>query len=254
MHLLQYKLCTGKNEFALRLKCYLDFHWVTRPLQGTLINGNDVKRVFPRWRETTREAWFSGGKARQRRETGGWDWRKTEEDWVVPAFGLSRPRRPLSLGSLKQTRTATATWGARKRLFRYFWGLCNSACSYLGSNFFRFCQSFYCFNVSNYGRATVVISRNDAHVLTTTYKWSNWSRTWGTTTPRSCQFHIFTCGLLFSAISLIVSLSGRCRRGRPSWSLRPVYTCDFWCDFDAILMRFCAQNLPQPTPHGFLIT
>ena len=35
--------------------------------------------------------------------------------------------------------------------------------------------------------------------------------------------------------------------------LRPVYTCDFWCDFDAILMRFCAQNLPQPTPHGFLI-
>ena len=32
----------------------------------------------------------------------------------------------------------------------------------------RFCQSFYCFIVSNYGRATVVISQNDAHVLTTT--------------------------------------------------------------------------------------
>ena len=31
--------------------------------------------------------------------------------------------------------------------------------------------------------------------------------------------------------------------------LRPVYTCDF----DAILMRFCVQNLPQPTPHGFVV-
>ena len=35
--------------------------------------------------------------------------------------------------------------------------------------------------------------------------------------------------------------------------LRPVYTCDFRCDFGAILMRFCAQNLPQPTPHGFIV-
>ena len=31
---------------------------------------------------------------------------------------------------------------------------------------------FYCFIVSNYWRATVVISQNDAHVLTTTSKWS----------------------------------------------------------------------------------
>ena len=23
--------------------------------------------------------------------------------------------------------------------------------------------------------------------------------------------------------------------------------------FDAILMRFCVQNLPQPTPHGVLV-
>ena len=35
--------------------------------------------------------------------------------------------------------------------------------------------------------------------------------------------------------------------------LRPVYTCDFRCDFGAILMRFCAQSLPQPTPHGFIV-
>ena len=93
----------------------------------------------------------------------------------------------------EQTRTATATRGARKRLFPYFWRLCNSAYSYRGSNFLRFCQRFCCFIVSNYRRATVVVSQNDAPVLTTTQKWSNWSRTWGTTTPRSSQFHIFTC-------------------------------------------------------------
>ena len=118
---------------------------------------------------------------------------------------------------LKQTRTATATWGARKRLFPYFWRLCNSAYSYRGSNFFRFCQSFYCFIVSNYGRATVLISQNDAHVLTTTCKWSNWSRTWGTTTPRSCQFHIFTCSFCF--LQLVLLFHWRCRRGLPSWCL-----------------------------------
>ena len=49
----------------------------------------------------------------------------------------------------------------------YFWRLCNSAYSDLGSNFFRFCQSFYCFIVFDYRRASVVISQNDAHVLTT---------------------------------------------------------------------------------------
>ena len=31
--------------------------------------------------------------------------------------------------------------------------------------------------------------------------------------------------------------------------LRAVYKCDF----DAILMRFCVQNLPQPTLHGFVV-
>ena len=98
-----------------------------------------------------------------------------------------------NIRELQQTRTATATRGARKRVFPYFWRLCNSAYSYRGSNFLRFCQSFCCFIVSNYRRATVVVSQNDAPVLTTTQKWSNWSRTWGTTTPRSCQFHIFTC-------------------------------------------------------------
>ena len=104
-------------------------------------------------------------------------------------------RRQAHNRELKQTRTATATatQGARKRLFPYFWRLCNSAFSYRASNFLRFCQSFCCFIVSNYRRATVVVSQNDAPVLTTTQKWSNWSRTWGTTTPRSCQFHIFTC-------------------------------------------------------------
>ena len=128
---------------------------------------------------------------------------------------------------LKQTRTATATWGSRKRLFPYFWRLCNSAYSYLGSNLFRFCQSFYCFIVSNYGRATVVISQNNAHVLATTCKWSNWSRTWGTTTPRSCQFHIFTCSFCFLQLVLlfhwrhvnVTSMTASCRRGLPSWCL-----------------------------------
>ena len=36
-------------------------------------------------------------------------------------------------------------------------------------------------------------------------------------------------------------------------ALRPVYTCDFPCDFDAILVRFRVQNLPQPTPRGFVV-
>ena len=58
--------------------------------------------------------------------------------------------------------------------------------SYL--KFLPFPPKFYCFILSNYGRVTMVNSQNDAHVLTTTEKWSNWSRTWGTTTPRSCQF------------------------------------------------------------------
>ena len=41
-------------------------------------------------------------------------------------------------------------------------------CSFLSCNFLPFLPKFYCFIVSNYGRATVVISQNDAHVLTTT--------------------------------------------------------------------------------------
>ena len=36
---------------------------------------------------------------------------------------------------------ATATWGTGKRLFPYFWRLWNSAYSYLGLNFSRFCES-----------------------------------------------------------------------------------------------------------------
>ena len=71
--------------------------------------------------------------------------------------------------------------------------------------------------VSNYRTATVVISQTDAHVLTTTSKWSNWSRTWGTTTPRSCQFHIFTCR--FCLLQLVLLFHWRCRRGLPSWRL-----------------------------------
>ena len=35
-----------------------------------------------------------------------------------------------------------------------------------------FLPKFYCFIVSNYGRATVAISQNDVHVLTTTWKWA----------------------------------------------------------------------------------
>ena len=42
------KLCTRKSEFALEVKSYLDFHRVTRPWRQTLINGSDVKYVFPR--------------------------------------------------------------------------------------------------------------------------------------------------------------------------------------------------------------
>ena len=37
----------------------------------------------------------------------------------------------------------------------------------------------------------------------------NWSRTWGTPTPRSCHFTY----------------------SRAPFVLRTVYTCDFWCDF-----------------------
>ena len=131
---------------------------------------------------------------------------------------LSSPGKSDSCSSiknreLKQTRTTTATWGARKMLFPYFWRLCNSAHSYIGSNVFRFCQSFYCFIASNYRRATVVISQNDAYVLTTTLKWSNWSRTWGTIKSIS-HIHVL---LLSRAITLIVSLT------LPSWSRAP------WC-------------------------
>ena len=43
----------------------------------------------------------------------------------------------------------------------------------LGFNFFRFCQSSIGFIISNYRRATVVMSKNDVHVLSKTWKWSN---------------------------------------------------------------------------------
>ena len=48
VHLAQYTLCTRKTELALKVKFYLDFHWVTR---ATLVtNGSDVKDVIPRCR------------------------------------------------------------------------------------------------------------------------------------------------------------------------------------------------------------
>ena len=44
------------------------------------------------------------------------------------------------------------------------------------------------------------------HLLSTTWQWwSNWSRMWGTTTPRSCQFHISMCSSIFYNIGFIVS-------------------------------------------------
>ena len=109
-----------------------------------------------------------------------------------------------NIRELKQTRTATATRRARKRLFPYFWGLCNSAYFNLGSNFFCFCQSFYCFIVFNYGRAAVVISQNDAHVLTTTLEMKQLKSHVRHDGPEIMPISHIHVLLLSSAISLIV--------------------------------------------------
>ena len=57
-----------------------------------------------------------------------------------------------------------------------------------------------------------------AYVLTTTWKWSNWlnfgRRTWGTTTPRSCQFYIFTCS--FRLLQLVLLFHWRSRPDLPA--------------------------------------
>ena len=86
------------------------------------------------------------------------------------AFSCCRCRAPL--GSLKQTRTATATWATRKNRLRISNVFATLPIPNL-AQFLPFLSKFYCFIVSNYWRATVVISQNDAHVLTTTSKWSN---------------------------------------------------------------------------------
>ena len=68
---------------------------------------------------------------------------------------------------LKQNRTARAMWGTRKRLFVFLMSL--QLCLFLSwLKFLPFLPKFYCFIVSNYGRATVVISQNDVRVLSTT--------------------------------------------------------------------------------------
>ena len=63
----------------------------------------------------------------------------------------------------------------------------------LKSNFFHYCQSSIAFIVSNYRQAALVVSqqpcqqpKNEAIEVAR-----------GTTTPRSCQFHIFTCSFFF---------------------------------------------------------
>ena len=68
----------------------------------------------------------------------------SHESQAIPSVVDSKCSRATicrHIRELKQTKTATATSGTRKRLFPYFWRPCNSAYSYLGSNFFRFCQS-----------------------------------------------------------------------------------------------------------------
>ena len=124
-----------------------------------------------------------------------------------------------SIGSreLKQTRTATATWGTRKKTVYVFLTSLQLCLFLTWLKFLPFLPKFYCFIVSNYWRATVVICQNDVHVLTTTSKWSNWSRTWGKTTPRSCQFHIFTCSFCF--LQLVLLFHWRCRCRLPYWCL-----------------------------------
>ena len=75
--------------------------------------------------------------------------------------------------------------------------------SLTSSNFFRFRRSLLLsLSLTTEERLSVVISRDDVLVLSTTWKWRIRSRTWGTTAPRSCQFHIFTCS--FCLLQLVL--------------------------------------------------
>ena len=76
-----------------------------------------------------------------------WKWKISAWRALDYSIGVNR--------EFKQTGTATATWGARKRLFPYFWRLCSPAHSYLGPNFFRFCQRFYVWCTRFTTRATI---------------------------------------------------------------------------------------------------
>ena len=129
------------------------------------------------------------------------------------------------------------------KLSPYFWRLCNSACSYLGSNFVRFCQSPS--SIASLSLTTEERLWYFLKVMSTSCqqpKWSNWSRTWGTTTPRSCQFHIFTCSfclLQFSCFTdvavvrtprrLFIIMSDVTMRGNPArcvWGETPTHSSE----------------------------
>ena len=76
-----------------------------------------------------------------------WKWKISAWRALDYSIGVNR--------EFKQTGTATATWGARKRLFPYFWRLCSPAHSYLGPHFFRFCQRFHVWCTRFTTRATI---------------------------------------------------------------------------------------------------
>ena len=90
-----------------------------------------------------------------------------------------------------------------------FLHLCDFAHSELGSNFFGFCRRSIDFSVPP--------QKNDCHNFSKLCSRPGYAfevTRKSTTTPRSCQFHIFTCS--FCLLQLVLFYR-RCRRHLPSW-------------------------------------
>ena len=88
MHLSQDKLCTRKMEHALEVKFISTFTEFTRPWWRTLINGSDVKYVFPRCRRDLN--WFSTYIQHQGEEEGTKPWQNgtPNSSQLEPSFQL----------------------------------------------------------------------------------------------------------------------------------------------------------------------
>ena len=108
---------------------------------------------------------------------------------------------------LKQNRTATATWGTRKRLFpRISESL--QLCLFLSwLKFLPFLPKFYCFIVSKYERATVVISQKWCSRPVNNLKVKHLKLHVRHDDPEIMSISHIHVLLLSSAISLIVSLT-----------------------------------------------